>query len=189
MRRHKISTKILGVAVGIAISTLLVSGLVGFSLIRDAVETQAFEKLTAVREMKAQQIEDYFGFIRRQILTLSEDRMIIDATREFRAAFDSFEEGVGSSAQDPEADFSRLRDYYTDEFLPRLNANLDERAELSTFWPTGSAILALQDLYIASNPNPTGEKHLLSAADDDSDYSRAHQKYHPIIRDYLEKFG
>ena len=96
MGRHKISTKILGVAVGIAVSTLLVSGLVGFSMTRDAVETQAFEKLTAVREMKAQQIEDYFGFIRRQILTLSEDRMVIDAMREFRAAFDSFEEEFGS---------------------------------------------------------------------------------------------
>ena len=189
MRRNKISTKILGVAVGIAVSTLLVSGLVGFSLIRDAVETQAFAKLTAVREMKAQQIEDYFGFIRRQILTLSEDRMIIDATREFRAAFDGFEQESGAAAEDSEADFSQLRDYYRNEFLPRLNANLDEHAELSTFWPTGSAILALQDLYIASNPNPTGEKHLLSAADDGSDYSRVHQKYHPIIRDYLEEFG
>jgi PAS domain S-box-containing protein len=194
MRRNRISTKILAVAVGIAITTLLTSGLVASSMIRTAVEKQAFEKLTAVREMKAQQIEDYFRFIRQQILTFSEDRMTVDAMGEFREAFSRLEQGSPDTSKSKDEDIPSLVDYYENEFLPRLNDNLPEPAPLQTYWPVqtwseSSAILALQDRYIASNPNPTGEKYLLSAADDGSDYSRVHQKYHPIIRDYLEKFG
>ena len=186
-RHFRISTKILSIAVGIAALTLLVNAFVGFSITRSALERQAFDKLSAAREMKAQQIEDYFGFIRSQVLTLSKDRMIIKAMREFRDAFNNFEQEA--AAQNAENDSSQLRDYYTSEFLRRLNDNLDDPAAVSAYWPLDPAILALQDRYIASNPNPTGKKHLLSAAEDGSDYARVHRKYHPIIRDYLEEFG
>ena len=166
-RHFRISTKILSIAVGIAALTLLVNAFVGFSITRSALERQAFDKLSAAREMKAQQIEDYFGFIRSQVLTLSKDRMIITAMREFRDAFNNFEQEA--AAQNAENDSSRLRDYYTSEFLRRLNDNLDDPAAVSAYWPLDPAISALQDRYIASNPNPTGKKHLLSAAEDGSD--------------------
>jgi hypothetical protein len=53
---------------------------------RSALENQAFAKLTAVREMKASHVEDYFQQIRQQVLTFSENRMVIDAMRNFRNA-------------------------------------------------------------------------------------------------------
>ncbi len=43
----------------------------------------------------------------------------------------------------------------------------------------------LQDLYITNNPNKTGEKHLLDAAPDGTEYSRLHAFYHPYLRDFL----
>lgn len=45
----------------------------------------------------------------------------------------------------------------------------------------------LQNAYIAKNPNPTGKKHLLDAADDGSKYSALHAKYHPYLREFLEE--
>ncbi len=51
-----------------------------------------------------------------------------------------------------------------------------------------SAITA-QYLYIQENSNPLGSKHLLDAADDGSEYSRHHARYHPSIRQFLEEFG
>jgi methyl-accepting chemotaxis protein len=43
----------------------------------------------------------------------------------------------------------------------------------------GSQTEKLQDLYIAKNPNPIGEKDKLDTAGDDSLYSMVHAKYHP----------
>ncbi|HON56971.1 MAG TPA: methyl-accepting chemotaxis protein, partial [bacterium] len=36
---------------------------------------------------------------------------------------------------------------------------------------------------------PIGQKHKFDYAEDNSSYAKIHKKYHPIIRNYLEKFG
>ena len=56
-------------------------------------------------------------------------------------------------------------------------------------WPGDKKSRILQDLFIASNPSETGSKHLLDNPSDGSSYSKAHEIFHPIIRDFLEKFG
>lgn len=47
----------------------------------------------------------------------------------------------------------------------------------------------LQGLYITNNAHPTGEKHKLNYADDGSNYSEAHERYHPWLRKLLEERG
>ncbi len=47
----------------------------------------------------------------------------------------------------------------------------------------------LQDLYITSNPFPTGSKEELDAANDGSVYSQVHAQYHPYLRSYLRDYG
>lgn len=47
----------------------------------------------------------------------------------------------------------------------------------------------LQDLYINSNKNEIGSKHLLDRAPDDSVYSNFHGKYHPWFRHHLTQRG
>ena len=47
----------------------------------------------------------------------------------------------------------------------------------------------LQDLYIADNPYPTGQKEKLDAAKDNSLYTTAHKKHHPWFRSFLQKKG
>lgn len=49
---------------------------------------------------------------------------------------------------------------------------------------------ALQNAYIANNPNPTGEKHLLDSPEGfDEIYAKQHSDIHPTIRDFLERRG
>ena len=57
------------------------------------------------------------------------------------------------------------------------------------YFPADENTRILQDLYIASNNNNTGEKDLLESAEDPSSYSQTHKLYHPVIRDYLKRFG
>ena len=45
----------------------------------------------------------------------------------------------------------------------------------------------LQKLYIADNPNPTGEKENLDAASDGSPYSEIHRRFHPSVRTFLKE--
>jgi methyl-accepting chemotaxis protein len=47
----------------------------------------------------------------------------------------------------------------------------------------------LQQLYITDNPNPTGEKHKLDGADDNSFYTTHHRRFHPWFRKFLEARG
>lgn len=49
--------------------------------------------------------------------------------------------------------------------------------------------IALQELYIAQNPNDIGKKELLDNAGDGSSYSRLHAKTHPMFREYLQSYG
>ncbi len=47
----------------------------------------------------------------------------------------------------------------------------------------------LQDLYITSNPHPTGSKDELDFAEDGSTYSMVHHQYHPYFRSFLRDRG
>ena len=69
---------------------LLSSGLLIVQAIEE-IEDQAYQKLLAVEGNKTSKINDYFGTIRDQVLTFLKDRMIVDAMREFRIAFLTFQ--------------------------------------------------------------------------------------------------
>lgn len=63
--------------------------------------------------------------------------------------------------------------------------------EFTNAWPRlpGDPEKLLQKLYIHDNPYPIGRKEGLDQADDGSDYSAAHGRYHPWFRQLLEKRG
>ena len=151
----------------------------------------AFDKLTAVREVKRAAVERYFQSIDNQILTFSEDTMIVEAMKQFQIAFRNFrtEENINDDAlKEMERD---LLPYYTNEFSSEYRRQNDDRSpEAERFFQyLDEDSLALQYQYIRANKYPLGSKHQLDRADDNSLYSTFHAKYHPIVRNYLEKFG
>ncbi len=186
--RAKIATKILLVTVFITLAVIVVSLAVSNYSTRKALEQEAFDRLTAVRALKSQQIEDYFESIRDQVVTFSEDRMIVDAMRSFSEAFRSLQGELVPRLADYEGYSEAVENYYLEEFLPRLAENQDDIPQPEAYWPEERTAQLLQYLYLAGNPNPTGEKHLLDAASDYTSYSASHRGYHPVIRSYLEKF-
>ena len=173
----------------IAIVAAGISSYAGFCIARKSLEEQAFNKLTAMREMKTSQVQDYFKQIANQAVTLSEDRMIVEAMKVFKTAFKQIDKELGGNRKQLDEFDLRLRLYYQDDFLPRLNPNLEGIASLSSYWPPGQNTRILQYLYIAANPFNTGSKDILDRSKDSSTYSRAHGLYHPIIQSYLKKFG
>jgi len=152
---------------------------------------EALNKLTAVREVKRAAVERYFQTIRDQIVTFSEDDMVVNAMLGFRDGFRSYRREMGLSADDIAHLRRKLRNYYTGDFAAEYRrknegASPDVDAILNRL---GDDSVALQYAYIQANPNPLGSKHRLDRATDASAYSRLHGKIHPIVRDYLKKFG
>ncbi|MHC4212705.1 MAG: PAS domain S-box protein [Planctomycetota bacterium] len=188
MARIRIPLKLALAFIAIGAAALMVSGVISYQSARQSLEIESFNKLTAVREMKAQQVESYFQLVRNQVITFSEDQMIVDAARDLRVAFYKVELELGITKKNDLAREERLNVYYQEEMLPRLNKFRIDTAGIEEVWPDHAAHL-LQDYYIASSSSPTGMKHLLDNAGDGSSYSKIHEKVHPIIRDYLEKFG
>lgn len=166
-----------------------ISAYVGFHSARQSLQEVVFNKLTTVREIQARQVEDYFQQIRHQVVTLSENRMIIEAMKEFNTYFFSFNQDMRPTSEQVTRHERELRLYYEKEFLPRLSANSLIKPSMYSYWSSNANTRMLQSLYIALNPFDTGSKHQLNAADDGSNYSNIHKRYHPLIRNYLERFG
>ena len=155
------------------------------------IERQAYQRLVSVRELKKSGIELYFQTIRDQVITLSTNRMIVDATKEFRATFPKFREENAVAPADIVRMKQELATYYEGQFRPEFTKQNDGKSinVSAMYGGLDDESVALQYQYIQANKNPLGEKHKLTDAGDKSAYSAAHAKYHPAIRQFLEKFG
>ena len=177
-------TKLYLTILGVTVPALIVIGTLSYLGGRATVEEATFDQLTSVRADKASQIKSYFNQIRKQARTLAKNRMVADAMIDFDEAFQELED-VELTSEHREAVVA----YYGEEFLSRLEAHTDIRAEPAAFLPVENSELFLQYNYIVANTNPSGEKRLLDDAGDGSFYSEMHSMVHPILRDFADEFG
>ena len=70
-RNLNIATKITVVILPCILIIIAVTSFVAIKTSRTAIEAEAFDKLVAIRELKAAQIESYFFQIRNQMDTFS----------------------------------------------------------------------------------------------------------------------
>lgn len=156
-----------------------------FSKLSELNYQSKFDQLRSITSTKKRNVEYYFDIIRNQIATFSEDRMILHAMKKFKEAFYQL---PSLTAEQRSFHAKNVSDYYAVEFMPRLMDNANMNVTIGDYLPEDDRALLLQDKYIASNPHPTGKKSLLDAADN-SVYSEVHKIYHPLLRNFLEKFG
>ncbi len=154
---------------------------------RAALEQLSKERLISVRDLTKGRIEDYFGIIQKQILTLSDDRMVIEAMQEFRTSFRSYQD---ETRGDLASQRRQLTGYYSGDFEGEYGQrnqgqNADAKQWISQL---DEDSIALQHAFIQANPNPMGEKHKLTSLDNRSQYGKNHALYHPSIRYFLEQF-
>ena len=173
----------------VAVLPMAILGYTMYTAASDGIMNQAFSQLTAIRTVKAKQIEDYFDQIDNQIGTFSENQMVVDAMKAFPPALSSVREEMGVDDAQLDEMKQSLLGYYTSEFgaeYTKITGNKpDLRAQMK---PLDLDSIYLQYQYISNNPNPLGSKEDLDAADDGSTYSKLHSKFHPIVRNYLRKF-
>ncbi|MGR3178372.1 MAG: MCP four helix bundle domain-containing protein [Candidatus Anammoxibacter sp.] len=186
----KIRTKLLLLFLSIGIISVSITGWLGYQNASTSLENAYFDQLTAIRETKKRQTETYFRHIRNQIITFSEDQMVVDAMDQFKTAFFKIKDEIKSFDSKIQEYTPIVKDYYKDEYLARLNPQVQQKRDIEQYWPKDERYdhtVFFQYHYIANNPNPTKLKYNLEKADDGSEYSLIHSHYHPMIRNYLKK--
>lgn len=184
LSRLSIKSKLIVMLLTVSSCSILVTAYLGYRSGKSNLTDRVFSQLTSLRSSKAYQIESYFKTVRNHIQTLSEDPTIVTATNEFIGTYRQLE-----AVQVPAEFNQKLTAYYRNEFLPKLAKTEQGSPMLNSFLPESLASYYLQYHYIAANPNPIGKKDLLNAAQDSSQYSRIHARYHPIFRNIIKRFG
>lgn len=189
----KIKNKLLLAILGIGILPLIGAvSVISYSIseqINDALYKQASEKLTAVREMRREQIGDYFTQLKTIVASMANSGNTAAAVRDFSNGFDP-------SAEPDAADLQSIQSYYQQDFLTQYK-KLDPAVRDSDIKglvdKSDQSTLFYQARYISSNPNPVGSKQLLDQAASKgkfaSRYDRYHATYHPAFRKEQAEFG
>jgi methyl-accepting chemotaxis protein len=190
-KQFRLKTKLLCAFLAVGIIPFAVLALVALQKSGNALSTQAFNQLESMRDVKKGQVEDYLGTLKDQMLTFSENLMIVSAIKELAAAYDTVVADDGLKSSDLDRLRTQLATYYTNEFSDAFRKQNDGRTPdvQGILRQLDDPTVALQYYYIRANQNPLGSKNNLNRADDGSRYSRIHEQYHPIIHDFLDKFG
>ncbi len=146
-RKLGVQSKVLAMVLLASLLSLLLTGLVSYSIGSKVLTTAVSNQLVALRNSRVDALKDYFGFLRNHVLTMSEGFLVIDGLKEFRAAYPKLQNTTLSAEQQ-----KKLVAYYTDVFLPKLKKNLEGEPALATYLPTTPADRYLTYHYTANNP-------------------------------------
>ena len=147
---------------------VLVTGVLGYLRARDALEASIYNQLTTARKSKARQIETYFRTLHTELSQLAASKMMLEAARGFRAAFDELEQADGPGRNPPKG--RRLVRGGLPAAIRRL---LGKELDVADYLPGGAAAYYLQYHYIVANPYPRDRRRLVDDAGDGSAWSRA----------------
>ena len=179
-----IKSRLIMMLLFVTLLSSLVIGYLGWRNGRTALNRAIFNQLTSIRSAQAHEIEAYFDRVISQTRTLSEDRMIVNAVRQFR---EGYEVGLYRSLTDEQNDL--VSDFYDDTFVTRLNTVLDDTAFSVLYRPKRNVASYFQYHYMVGNPFPIGQKDEMAVSDGDTTiYNRFHEFYHPIFRNLLNEF-
>ncbi|MGA7411499.1 MAG: response regulator [Bryobacteraceae bacterium] len=180
----KIRRKLMLVLLGLGALTVLVTGYVSYKSSEQSLIKAVENQLTGLRRAKADQIEDYFHTLEGQVIAMSGDQEIVQATREFRDALwklDRFPVPADEKAA--------IDAFYRDQFLPKLQSMMPLRSKPEEYFPRSSGANHLQYSYIVKNPFSRDRRRDFNEAPGETEYDRVHAKYHPQLRRTVQELG
>ena len=136
--------------------------------------------LASVQSATALRLHDYVSTLNAQVSERAEGMTAHNALKDLAAGVEDF------NAAGVAVDKAQLKARYVQTQEKTSGTTV---ADVDNWMPKNQTALALQQLYIAGNPNKVGEKQKLDMAKDGSAYSAAHAKYHESFRRFVEKFG
>lgn len=189
-RKTSITLKIVLLTVSVGLLSTFLANWYVYGVAREEIRKASIDELTAVRETRARQVEDYFQQIRHHVLTLAESQRVIDAMRSFHTAYDDLASGfkpdptgmvlVDAALSDHQrhrlADTGQTADADPRRFAPLLPAS-----------PAGRLLqyryaLKRHDLAPVAAGDAATEQTLLKA------YDGVHRRFDPFWEKMTERF-
>ena len=165
-------------------------GLLSYNNAKTSLTDTIYDQLTALRETKKRQTENYFKDQLIAFEVFSNQEQVSGALGAFSAAFGEEQDTA------PQNSVEGLKAFYKTDYLKKLAENSDGEPILETYFPKTTSALALQIQFISENPAETGSKENLvrptrvgNETLDNSRYANAHEKYHPLFVRMLNKLN
>lgn len=144
-KNMKIEKKLIVIMLALSLIPALIISVISYTQASDALQEDSFEKLTATKAIKTNQVENYFGQKKSEVYVLSENPLIIESLPQFAEAFKG---GMDSSEwKSLDAEYGPLMDDiisklgYYDLFLIDTEGNIvftvAKEADLGTNLRTG----------------------------------------------------
>jgi methyl-accepting chemotaxis protein len=188
--RSLLGNRLLLSLLAVSLIPLAVMGIATYRAASESLTTEAFAKLETVRTITAKSVERYFARLHDELKVLAEDRMTIDACRQFGDAFPTALADAGIDEKASRQARRELEAHYEGEFATEFRKRSDTEPVTKPLADSLDDNAAyLQYLYIRRNEHPLGSKQLLDVADDGSAYSKVHAAFHPIFRSLRDKYG
>jgi signal transduction histidine kinase len=170
--------------VALGMSAIAMTGWLASTGAAVALREANFNRLTAVRETKRRQVEDYFRDLRNHVLALSSDESSVRALEEFRDSWNRLPATPEGSHSDV-----ALRRFYAAEVAPRLPEEMASEKLLQDWYPRDGRRRTLQSWFLSANPHPVGAKDLLLEPTGSGEFGSVHARYHPTLHRYQAAFG
>jgi methyl-accepting chemotaxis protein len=188
----KLKQKVVLVAASLAaIPVIIACVVIGMKASKDsemALQHVAQEQLIAVRELTKGRLEDYFTTINKQILSLSQNQLTIDAASSFVLGFKDFKKQTSADIKTLKTELSQ---YYQQDYLGEYKKRNNGQSIDVLNWlnQLDDDSIALQHAMIQNNKHPLGGKNTLTDMRNDSSYNQSHKAFHSSFNYYLEQFG
>jgi PAS domain S-box-containing protein len=154
----KIGSKIILITVPITMIAVILAAVISGYSSRTALEKATFERLTAVRELKAQQIEGYFDLISNQVATIASAPSIAESFADLGYALVSLPIIASDSIEEYTA---KVDSYYSEDFGPRLKETRMPGVDdvlISSFVPSDPVALLIQSELLAGQNSETNDQ-------------------------------
>lgn len=182
--------KLVTVFLFVGLLPMVIIGMMSVTTSNAIINDQVSNQLSAVRTIKANEVERYFERVKNQITTLSSNPLVISAASQLPNAFAGYRSDAARSIPSLAQQKNSVINYYEQQFGSQFQTINGESVDTRSMYSGLDAeSWALQYQYIAANPNELGAKDALFAANDGSEYSKLHADLHPMLRNFLQKFG
>lgn len=170
-------------------ATVLLIGAMSYNYGKNMLEQESRDRLTLVRDLKADEVKRYIDSIKRESILFSNDPTVIAAMKDFDKGFVAYAREVSTRGMDKYKD-DIIKNYivaFSNDYAAN-NGGLtfDATPYLNVSNPS---TFALQYNYIFNNPYGIDKEENLSYVDDGSTYSKFHAQYHNHLLELKHLFG
>ncbi|UWQ91286.1 response regulator [Rhodobacteraceae bacterium M382] len=177
-----IGTKLAAISIVISMAAVCIAAVLAGYSSNEALKRAAFERLTAVRELKAQQIESYFSQVENELKFVAESAPLKDNLQQLRRGIVYLQ--VSEDLVTPEYR-DDLNQFYLEDFRARYEAETGTRADnavIDGLLPRDPLAIFLQHRYML-------DPQLVNQVQFETQYGAAVSALEQSLGEFQDRFG